>query len=242
MSRENRLNKNLSIQSEHGKDYSEKSTHLKQLLISSIVTGDMGLFQQVKNQAEQIEDIKVIINEEIDVQRLYIASTVASFVEIAIKQGLPKDVAENAKRKYFVNIAHCDSKVELEQYYYKVVEELITGMKKYSMKKYSPIVKMAIENIHNNKFHSIFAKDIALAINSNRSYLSKKFKEETESTITDYIHKVKIDFAIELMETNFYKFNEVADLLGYTSYSYFSRVFKKIYKKTPYEYMESPKN
>ncbi len=242
MSRANRLNTKLSIQSEHAKDYSQRSTQIKQLLISSIVTSDIDLFYQVKAQAEKIEDIQVIMDEKIEVQKLYIASTVASFVETAIKQGLPKDVAENAKREYFVNIAHCVNKEQLKQYYFKVVEELIIGMNKYSMKKYSPIVKRAIEYIHNNKFHPIYAKDVAQAIRVNRSYLSKKFKEETRQTITDYIQRVKIDFAIELMETNFYKFNEISDLMGYSSYSYFSKVFKKFYKKTPYEYMDCPTN
>lgn len=233
------LNKNLSIQSEYETDYSEKSTNLKQLLINSIVTGDMKLFHQVRSQAEQIKDIQVIMDEEIEVQKLYIASTITSFIEIGIKQGLPKDVAESVKRKTFLNIADCASKKELERYYFIVVEELINGINKYSMEKYSPIVKMAIEYIHNNKFRFIYAKDIAHAIRVNRSYLSKKFKEETGHTITDYIQNVKLDFAIELMKTNFYKFNEVAELMGYTSYSYFSKVFKKKYKKTPYEYMNN---
>lgn len=238
MSKKYHLNKNLSIQSEFATDYSEKSTNLKQLLINSIVTGDMDLFYQVRNQAEQIKDIQVIMEEEIEVQKLYIASTITSFIEIAIKQGLPKDVAESVKRKTFLNIAHCVSKAELERYYFIAVEELINGINKYSMEKYSSNIKMAIEYIHNNKFHFIYAKDIADAIRINRSYLSKKFKEETGHTITDYIQNVKLDFAIELMGTNFYKFNEIADLLGYTNYSYFSKVFKKKYKKTPYNYMK----
>lgn len=239
MSEKNHLNKNLSIQSEYASDYSEKSTSLKQLLINSIVSGDMELFHQVRNEAEQIKDIQAIIDEEVEVQKLYIASTITLFIEIAIKQGLPKDAAESVKRKTFLNIAHCASKEELERYYFKAVEELINGINKYSMEKYSPIVKMAVEYIHNHKFHFIYAKDIAHAIRINRSYLSKKFKEETGYTITDYIQNVKLDFAIELMETNFYKFNEIAELLGYTSYSYFSKVFKKKYKKTPYGYMKN---
>ncbi|WP_088104810.1 helix-turn-helix domain-containing protein [Halalkalibacter urbisdiaboli] len=238
MNRKELLNKNLSIQSEYETDFSKKSTQLNQLLTTSIVTGNMELFHQVKNEAEQIKDIQVILDEQLEVQKLYVASTVASFVRLAIKQGLPKDIAESAKREFFLNIAHCLNKDKLEEYYFKIVEELIVGINKYSLENYSPIVKMAIEYIHNNKFRFIYAKDVSSAIRVNRSYLSKIFKLETGQSVTDYIHHVKMEFAIELMESNFYKFNEVSELLGYANYSYFSKVFKKIYNKTPFEYMK----
>jgi YesN/AraC family two-component response regulator len=233
------LSKELSIQSEYESDYSEMSTRLKQLLDSAIITGNMDLVRQVKTIAEQSKDVTTILEEELDIQKLYIASTITSFVEIAIKQGLPKDVAQVAKKNFYVKIARCRNQIELEHYNFEIVEELIEAMNEYSMSRYSPIIKMAIEYIHNNKFKFIYAKDVATGIHVNRSYLSEKFSQETGQPITDYIHKVKMDYAIQLMESNFYKFNEIAELLGYTNYAYFSKVFKKIYKVTPNNYMKS---
>ena len=232
------LSKELSIQSEYESDYSEMSTRLKHLLESAIITGNMDLVRQVKTIAEQSKDVTTILEEELDIQKLYIASTITSFVEIAIKQGLPKDVAQVAKKKFYIKIARCRNQIELEHYNFEMVEELIEAMNQYSMSRYSPIIKMAIEYIHNHKFKFIYAKDVANAIHVNRSYLSEKFSKETGQTITDYIHKVKMDYAIQLMESNFYKFNEIAELLGYTNYAYFSKVFKKIYRETPYNYMK----
>lgn len=232
------LNKELSIQSEYDIDYSEKSTRLKQLLESAIITGNMGLVHEVKTIAQQSKDINTILEEELDIQKLYIASTITSFVEIATKQGLPKDVAQAAKRKFYIKIAGCQNKFELEHYNFEIVEELIGVMNQYSMRRYSPIVKMAIEFIHNNKFKFLYAKDVANAIHVNRSYLSEKFRKETGQTLTDYIHKVKMEYAIQLMESNFYKFNEIAELLGYSNYAYFSIVFKKVYNETPNNYMK----
>jgi YesN/AraC family two-component response regulator len=231
------LNKELSIQSEYDADYSEKSTRLKQLLESAIVTGNMDLVREVKTIAEQSKDINTILEEELDIQKLYIASTITSFVETAIKQGLPKDLAHVAKKKFYIKIARCRNKMELEHYNFEIVEELIGVMNQYSMKRYSPMVKMAIEFIHNNKFKFLYAKDVANAIHVNRSYLSEKFGIETGQSITDYIHKVKMDYAIQLMESNFYKFNEIAELLSYSNYAYFSKVFKKLYGETPNNYL-----
>lgn len=232
------LNKELSIQSEYETDFSEKSTQLKQLLEGAILTGNMDMVRLVAEVAEQSKDLNIIFDEELDIQKLYIASTITSFVETAIKQGLPKDVAQTTKRKYYVMIARCGSTNELKGYYFQIVEDLILAMNQYSMRQYSPMVKMAIEYIHNNKFKFLYAKDVANAIHVNRSHLSEKFTMETGQTITDYIHKVKMDYAIQLMESNFYKFNEIAELLGYTNYAYFSKVFKKLYSETPNNYMK----
>ncbi|SHL32060.1 Helix-turn-helix domain-containing protein [Anaerocolumna jejuensis DSM 15929] len=76
-------------------------------------------------------------------------------------------------------------------------------------------------------------KDVANAIRVNRSYLSKRFKDEDDETITDYIHKIKIELSIGLMESSTYHLNEIAELLGYRNYSYFSRVIKKCYHMSP---------
>lgn len=100
------------------------------------------------------------------------------------------------------------------------------------------VIKMALEYIHNNKFKFLYAKNVAIAIKVNRSYLSKRFKDEVGETITDYIHKTKMEFSIELMESNVYHFNEIAEVLGYSKYSYFSRVFKKYYHMSPAEYVK----
>lgn len=229
----------LSIRSEYDTDFSEKSTKLKLALENAILLGNLEMVQQIAFEAEEIKDLKIIFEEDLDIVKLYIASTITSFVNISIRYGLPKDVSQITKKRYYTKIAHCNSKEELLHHYFQIVEELIEAINKYSIKDYSPIVKMAIEYIHNNKFRFIYANDVSNAIKVNRSYLSKIFKEEVGQTITDYIHKVKMDLAIELMESNLYKYNEIAELLGYANYSYFSRVFKKLNCKTPYKYMNS---
>ncbi len=232
------INKELSIQSEYEKDFSEKSTQLKLLLEGAIISRNIETVRKVAVDAAKLKDLQLLFDEELDILKLYIASTITSFIETAIKQGLPKDVAESAKRKFYVLIVKTQSTIEIEHNYFQMVEELIYKMNQYSMNKYSPIVRRAIEYIHNNKFQFIYSKDISNAIQVNRSYLSKVFKMETGQNITDYIHKVKMDFAIKLMESNIYKFNEIAELLGYKNYSYFSKVFKKIYRVTPYDYIK----
>src|SRR4051812_45373171 len=107
------VNKELSVQTEYETDFSRKSTELKQLLESAILTGDMDLVREVAVIAEQNKDLKILFDEKLEIQKLYIASTITSFVETSIKHGLPKDVAVMTKKKYYIMIAKCSSTAEL---------------------------------------------------------------------------------------------------------------------------------
>lgn len=230
------VQRELSVQAEYETNYSQDSTVLKELLLSAINTSNIDMVYQVAKEAEKIKGLESIFHHDLEVLKLYIASTITLLVDAAIKQGLSKDMAENCKKKFYILIANCTNKDKLESYYFKCAEELILTLKKFSMKKYSPIVRSAIEYINNHKLKFIYSKDVASEIGVDRSYLSKIFSSETGQTITDYIHSVKMNFALRLMESNYYNLQEISELLGYRNYSYFSKLFKKIYLKSPSEY------
>ena len=232
------ISKELSIRSEYDDDFSENSTKLMIAFNHALLSGDPSEIHKLAASAMQIKDLFTTIGDDIEVTKLYSANSIAFSVNTAMKNGLPKDIAESIKKKYYLKIAHSHTATELETLSIKVFEELVTSLKKYSFQHYSLVIKMAVEYIHNNKFKFLSAKDVATAIYVNRSYLSKRFKEEVGDTITDYIHKTKIDLAIELMESNIYHYNEIAEVLGYRNYSYFSRVFKKYYHMSPVAYMK----
>ena len=238
MNYDNSVSKELSIRSEYENDFSEKSTRLMHAFQNSLSSGDPAQIHKISEIAEQITDLQLVMNEDVEVLKLYCAFSVSTLTEISIKNGLPKDIGESIKKNCFLKIARSHNKDELAEINMNVFEEFINSMKKYSMKQHSLVIKMALEYIHNNKFKFIYSKDVAQAINVNRSYLSKRFKQEVGENLTDYIHKTKLDFAIELMRSNIYHYNEIAELLGYQNYSYFSRIFKKYYNFSPVEYLK----
>ncbi len=49
---------------------------------------------------------------------------------------------------------------------------------------------------------------------------------------------IKVKLAVELIEESNYSFSEVAFKLGFSSKSYFTRCFKKVYNSTPKAYFE----
>lgn len=89
-----------------------------------------------------------------------------------------------------------------------------------------------------------FAKDISLEMIAdkfflNPAYFSRLFKQNTGSTFTDYLIKVRMEKAIKLLELGRYKVYEVSQRVGYKSEKYFFRIFRQYTGYSPTEYYRS---
>lgn len=68
------------------------------------------------------------------------------------------------------------------------------------------------------------------------NYISLIFKQETGENITEYITKIRMDAAKELLKDLDLKILEVAEMVGYENATYFSTVFKKSVGMHPQKY------
>lgn len=78
--------------------------------------------------------------------------------------------------------------------------------------------------------------DIADVVYLNPQYMVRMFKKQEGISILEYITNTRIEMASELLRETDDSIYEVAELVGYSNYSYFSRVFKKITGRTPQQY------
>lgn len=79
-------------------------------------------------------------------------------------------------------------------------------------------------------------EDVAEHVHLNPYYFSKVFKQQTGETFIDYVTRLRIDKAKELMKDGELSMKEVCYSVGYKDPNYFSRVFKKVTGVTPSEY------
>lgn len=70
----------------------------------------------------------------------------------------------------------------------------------------------------------------------NPAYLSRLFRKETGQSLTEYVLEVKIGHARRLLEESNLKVGAVAEAIGYTHFSYFAKLFKKMTGLSPHEY------
>lgn len=78
--------------------------------------------------------------------------------------------------------------------------------------------------------------NVANHVNLVPSYFSRLFKSETGINFLEYLTKLRVNAAIELLDKSNLRINEICLAVGYESQRYFTKVFKKQMGCLPTEY------
>lgn len=97
------------------------------------------------------------------------------------------------------------------------------------------IIEKTLRYIDNNYNEDISITSIAQALHYSRTYLGRKFKNYTGEFFTDYLDKVRVEKAKELLEKG-YMVYQVSEMVGYKSVDYFNIKFKKYENVPPSQY------
>lgn len=100
-------------------------------------------------------------------------------------------------------------------------------------------VNKCIEYIENNVYGKVTLDDICEFSNYSRTYVCTLFKSITGKTVVEYCNERKIEEAKMLIRKRRHTFSQISDLLGFSSPTYFSRIFTKIARMTPTQYRDS---
>lgn len=117
--------------------------------------------------------------------------------------------------------------------------EAIVEVQKSSLKSYSKKIQMVIKHIQKHYAEDLVVEKVAEEVGISGIYLSQLFKKETGKTFLTYLTDYRIEFAKGLLESNKYNVNEVAELVGYSTSQYFSKIFHKTTGVTPKYYMKN---
>jgi transcriptional regulator GlxA family with amidase domain len=97
-------------------------------------------------------------------------------------------------------------------------------------------IKKAQEFIENNIHEKITVDELADTVAIGRRSFERRFKQATNNSVSEYIHRVKIEAAKRQFENSRKNINEVMFDVGYTDTKAFRAMFKKITGLTPVEY------
>jgi Response regulator containing CheY-like receiver domain and AraC-type DNA-binding domain len=95
--------------------------------------------------------------------------------------------------------------------------------------------------IHAHYAEEIGRNEIAGSFYLTPEYLAKLYKKRTGMSLKDYINEYRIEKAKEYLKLDEKNVSDIADLVGFPNFSYFSTIFKKITGITPMEYKKTYK-
>jgi AraC-like DNA-binding protein len=97
----------------------------------------------------------------------------------------------------------------------------------------SSLVRGVITHISRHYAEEIHVAEIAARQKCNADYLSRVFKRTVGFGIVEYIHRVRIDHARRLLQTERFTVGEVGNLVGFPDQSHFGKVFRKVAGLSP---------
>ena len=101
-------------------------------------------------------------------------------------------------------------------------------------------VRESIKIMGDHYTEPIRPKDVAAQVHISREYIGKKFKKETGHSMSEYINRLRIDRAKQvLLKKRDIKLSRISNEVGFTHESYFLIMFKKYTGMTPTAFKKS---
>lgn len=155
--------------------------------------------------------------------------------ELTFPEYLPNCIPENIK-----NLVSVFPQSHLLPYYHS--KEKVANMLNYILFELQDVVALHWNNenvtrilryIDSHITEKMSLQSISREVGLSKEYTAYLFKKETKKTLTDYINERKMLLAKDLILQNVMRLTELSIYLGYSDYSYFSKLFKRYFDVTP---------
>lgn len=101
----------------------------------------------------------------------------------------------------------------------------------------SEFVQFVLQKVKQNYHKPLKLSEIAREMHVNANYLSRLFSEEVGVNFSDYLLRIRIEMAKQLLiRHRHWSIQRVAEESGFNSQHYFSNLFKKMIKQSPKDY------
>ena len=121
----------------------------------------------------------------------------------------------------------------------KYIKKYCLLARNHSLHQYTDIVNKTISYIELNYKEDLSLSDLSKHFHISKNYLSAIFRKQLGKTVTEFIHNVRMDKAIFLLNSTKLPIHNIATLCGYNDSNYFCRIFKKQHKISPAQYRNS---
>ncbi len=166
------------------------------------------------------------VNKPVDVQFIYDGTNIDGYIGGSVFERIPTEqvvlqVTQSFKKTNDIK-------------YEELIQKIISGFS--SSDDYIDFIKRYVA-LHYKEELSL--NEIAEILHISRSYLSTLFKKNVGISFTDYLIDFRLNRALEIFQEKNLPLTTVAELVGYSNYAQFSKIFKKRKGKSPREFIKT---
>lgn len=142
------------------------------------------------------------------------------------------------RKDYLSTVMALDDYEQLRQWFLDKMTAVCTSVHNRREERSESVVIRAQNYIQENYGKDISLDDVSKEVNISPYYFSKLFKEESGENFIEYLTRIRMEHAKEMLKNPELSIKEVGMRSGYADPNYFSRIFKKQTDMTPREFRE----
>ena len=224
------------MKKEDGLQAPHNTMAIEETLMNIVSHGDTAALQEWLASAPPVRG-GTLASEQLRQRKNMFVVTATLSSRAAIRGGLDAEDALSLSDQFIQNCELLTSPDQIVNLQFHMVQEYTERVERIRHgKRPSKLAVQVASYIQHHLSEPITAEAIADELFLSRPYLSRKFKEETGETLTDFILKEKTEEAKRLLRYTDKSVTAISLYLGFSSSGHFSRVFKKYAGLSPHDY------
>ncbi len=220
------------MRAKNGLEGFKKATKLiPDLIISDVKMPEIGgiqLSSQLR-QDEKTSHVPIILLTAVSSQQAKIEG-----LNIGVDAFLSKPFNMDVLEAHIINLLQTRRKLKAkfsQDIFPNQTKAKLTNIDEHFLQRISGIIDKHISDDNLN------AEFLSKEMGMSRMQLYRKLKALTNQTVHEFIRNFQLKRAIQLLEDKRKTITEVAYEVGFNDLTYFARCFRKLYKKSPSEYI-----
>ncbi|CDA98842.1 transcriptional regulator AraC family [Lachnospiraceae bacterium CAG:215] len=138
-------------------------------------------------------------------------------------------------------IEHVTTEEDCINLLFELIHSYCDLVNQHSLRSYSTLIRDIIFYANSHLHTDLSLNTLSDQFNVTKNYLCTLFKKEVGTTLTQYITKLRIHYAMELLSDTDLPISEVALMAGFNETNYFIRKFKQFTSLSPTLYRKNIK-
>lgn len=193
-------------------------------IIHHVINGESDLAKQ--KSKELIEHLSEINNFNLTEVRNIGIEFFGILITSLYNQGTSMESIHSEVGVY-KEVSYFHSIRDLEQWITRLIDSVCGKIINLSTTKHSKTIDFMKQYVNQHYNEEITLDIISEKVFFTKNYLSQIFKQDTGENFKNYLTRVRMEKAKELMQNSHLKIYEIAEVVGYNNTTYFSQLFKK---------------